>query len=125
MQQSLANQVIDLPGINDLEIKSKTIIGLNSANPDVSNYFVVVSSYTPDTWLKKIFDNLAVDKLIFKNAPNDTVVPTASAVFLKGTSSIQLPTDNYFVLGSDESINHFSYLKTENDEIINWIISKI
>lgn len=123
--KAIANNVVDLPGINDLELESHLIKELNVAQVDVSNYFVVVSNFTPDTWLKKVFDNIAVDKLIFKGVPNDTVVPTAGAVFQLGNTKIQLPPSNYYLVGSADSVNHFAYLLPENTTIINWLVGKI
>ncbi len=123
--KAIANNVVDLPGINDLELESQVIKGLNTAQVNVSNYYVVISNFTPDTWLKKVFDSIAVDKLIFKGVPNDTVVPTAGAVFQLGKSNIQLSDSNYHLVVSADSVNHFAYLRTENTTIINWVISKI
>jgi len=123
--KAIANQVVDLPGINDLEQESELLKKLNQKNLAVANYYVVVADYTPDSWLKKAFDKFAVDKFVFNNLQNDTVVPTAGAVFKLNNPGINLNASNYFLVGTADSVNHYSYLLAKNDAIVKWVLEKI
>lgn len=120
--KAIANKFVDLPGINDLEIQDSVVSKMNAAGPDISAYYVVISNFTPDSWLKKIWDRWVIDKLIFKNVPNDCVVPTAGAVFQQTNT---LPAGNYLPVKSADAVNHFSYLNSENTEIIKWVCNKL
>ena len=78
---AVVNEITDLPGLDDMEIKGDFLRNMNKQLGVKSNYFIVTANYEPDPLLRKFFDNVFVDQVIFERMENDAVVPVRS-VFL-------------------------------------------
>ena len=75
------NEITDLPGLDDMEIKGDFLRNMNKQLGVKNNYFIVTANYEPDPLLRKFFDNVFIDQVIFERMENDAVVPVRS-VFL-------------------------------------------
>ncbi len=114
----LADKIVDLPGIDDMEETSEVILKLNQIEMNRDNYFVFTSHFEPKGKLiSKILDG-AVDRLIFKGEHNDGVTPTPGAIFENEelANVIELTEGKQFMI-CDKDVSHFSYLDEKHTKV--------
>ncbi len=118
--------LVDLPGIDDLEVNSKLMQRLNKdLNTTRPNYYVAASDYEPRRWFLRLLDEGAVDRYIFARKTNDMVVPVKSAFLELNEKTAAIPTANRLPIGSHRSLHHFEYVDAENEDIIAWILKHL
>lgn len=125
--KAIINTAIALPGISDLEEDSEVILKLNQIATDRSGYLVVTSNFEPNGLLKKLFNERIIDRVIFKGEDNDTLAPVLGAIFKKPHSKYNIVLDirQCCIASEGDQVNHFSYLKPENKEILKTVIEWI
>ncbi|MEN8194015.1 MAG: S8 family serine peptidase, partial [Bacteroidota bacterium] len=119
---------VKLPGINDLEEGSEVLNNLNKIKMNRENYFVFTSHYEPGRKiLKRLFDELLVDRLIFKKEHNDGVSPVPGAIFTNDEieCEVTLNKDQYYIAGSEMQISHFAYLKPKHKELKEKLLEEL
>ena len=107
------NRVLQLPGIDDMELGSKLFDELNNKDFDRSNYYVFISNYEPANLAGNALDQL-LDVKIFENYENDTVTTVKSAMFEYSDTVAHLSNDQIELISIEDGINHFGYFKSEN-----------
>jgi len=123
----LAGEITSLPGIDDLEVDSEVLKRLNEKQVDRSNYHIVISNYEPKQKIfKRLLDQLAIDKFVFKKANNDGVVPVLGAFFHQPNGNGQLngkQAKNFKIADIDDEVNHFKYLEnsTIQKQVCDWM----
>ncbi|WP_159471141.1 S8 family serine peptidase [Dyadobacter sp. 3J3] len=123
--KAIVNTGTSLPGVSDLDEQSKVILKLNQINISRTNYLVITSNYEPNGFLKKLFNENIIDRLIFKEEDNDTLAPVLGAIFKNQDPNytITLLPDQFHISSEADQVNHFSYLQPHNTIIINKILN--
>jgi subtilisin family serine protease len=122
---AIANEVADLPGIDDLEVNSELMQRLNKDINTKKNYYIVASDFEPSNAIVRLLDELMVDRYVFDGLNNDGVAPVKSVIFSLEKESNIIPGENQFLLGKSEYVNHFNYFKKNNDGVILWIVKNL
>ncbi len=122
---AIANEVADLPGIDDLEVNSELMLGLNKDIKTKKNYYIIASDFEPSNAIVRLLDEFMVDRYVFDGLNNDGVSPVKSVMFSMEKESDIIPKENQLLLGKSENVNHFNYFKKNNDGVIIWIFEKI
>jgi len=120
---------VNLPGINDMEEDSDLIKQLNGLTFNRSNYYVFTSDFEPNqNLLKRMFDQLLIDKAIFHGEQNDSITPVRGAIFknmdIPGNVVI-LSANQYNISDGSKQVSHFTYLHPEHPEIIQLLFTLI
>ncbi len=113
---ALANGIVNLPGVNDLELESNLIEELNGIVFDRNNYHVITSNYEPNNKILRLIEEGIIDRKIFHAYTNDTIVPVLSALF-ELTNKISIPANHKHIVSGNIHVTHFEYLKPELSEI--------
>ena len=124
LASAVVNEITDLPGLDDMEIKGDFLRNMNKQLGVKNNYFIVTANYEPDPLLRKFFDNVFIDQVIFERMENDAVVPVRSVFFAMSSVQDVVPDSNRRIFGSDPSLNHFAYTRPEHPELVNWIMQQ-
>jgi subtilisin family serine protease len=125
--KAIVNTAVALPGVSDLEEQSNVILKLNRTNISRANYLVITSNFEPNGFLKKLFNERIIDRLIFKETDNDTLAPVLGAIFKNPdpTYTITLPEDQFHISSESDQVSHFGYLEARNtviiEKILNWL----
>ncbi len=125
--KALALGFANLPGIDDLEEKSKVILELNKIKMDRSNYYVFTSHYEPGGLFRRLFDSLLVDRAVFHGEHNDSVTPVPGAAFRNDEfpCEIELSDDQIYVSNEKQGVSHFAYLNPKHPEIVDRLFEVI
>lgn len=114
-------QVVDLPGINDLEEESEVLKELNAMKKtQQEKYYVFTSDFEPGRFFKRLFDEYLVDRLIHKRLTNDTIVPVQSALLqnIELGSEVKVRAGQYHVSSGEAGVSHFAYLRAAHPEVL-------
>ncbi len=105
-----SKEIVALPGIDDLEPKSTALKKINQGTNKLKNYYVVMSNFDSRNILRIIL-NKSSDLYIFRNKPNDGVLPVLGATELNKKTILKEGDLNLLLLSKKMKMHHFDYMQ--------------
>ncbi len=105
-----SKEIIALPGIDDLEQNSTALKKINQGTKKLKNYYVVMSNFDSGNKLRIIL-NKSSDLYIFRNKPNDGVLPVLGATILNKKTILKDGDSNLLLLCKKKRMHHFDYMQ--------------
>ena len=138
--KAIANEFVDLPGLNDQEISSKLLIMMNKDLSKKTNYYAVSGNYEPEGLIGNFLDDQFIDGEFHEDLKNDIVVAMKSTMFDLSIANEVLVKDNKLYLGEKDNLSHFEYTSqkvretegsslsegpVKSETVMKWLLERI